>query len=96
MQIAFYSDISEAQNKYPFEENPVIQEKKELNKIKNFNVKKFPNIFLSELHKIVLKKKIKIQHYRKIKNISKINLIIAQGSFYSKNLENISNINTKK
>ena len=45
MQIAFYSDISEAQNKYPFEENPAIQIKKELNKIKYAkyikNIKKF-------------------------------------------------------
>lgn len=96
MQIAFYSDISESQNKYPFETNPILQEKNELNKIKNFNVKKFPNIFLSELHKILLKQKIKIQHYRKIKNINKINLIIVQGSFYSKKLEQISNINKKK
>jgi hypothetical protein len=96
MQVAFYSDISETQNNYPFEVSPTIQEKYELNKLKRYNVKKFPNIFLSELHKILLKKEIKVQHYRKIKNINKINLIIVQGSFYSKKLEDISNIKKKK
>jgi hypothetical protein len=96
MQVAFYSNISETQNNYPFEVSPTIQEKYELNKLKRYNIKKFPNIFLCELHKILLKKKIKIQHYRKIKDINKIDLLIIQGSIFNKELESISKINTNK
>ena len=96
MQVAFYSHISETQNNYPFETDPEIQEIKELEKLKNFNPKKHPNIFLSELHKIFLKKKINIQHYRKIKDINKIDLLIIQGSIFNIELESISKINTNK